>query len=85
MTFHAFTFEHDNPCDTRILDEHRKVVYSVITDHGLKPSTHIRNAQEEVIAWSEWRDVLPDKITLGSGRPMSLSSWLHRSLTPLKE
>ncbi|KAI9061052.1 hypothetical protein FKP32DRAFT_1576421 [Trametes sanguinea] len=73
----------DNPCNTVILNEDEKPLYTVSTEHDKSSSvTYVRDADEEVLASLEWRDVLPDRVTLRDKGPMSLRDWLHTSLVP---
>lgn len=82
----TLTLTPDNPSNTVITSPTGEVVYSVVTEHTKKATiTQVRNAQEEIIASSEWRDVLPDKITFGSQKPVSLAEWMRRSIIPFKE
>lgn len=83
----TLTLTRDNPSNTAILDPDDKLLYTVNTTHGKATITHVLNADEEELASLEWRDVLPDKVTLGNKAPTSLRDWLHTSLVPfyLKE
>ncbi|KAI0360162.1 hypothetical protein OH77DRAFT_1434456 [Trametes cingulata] len=72
----------DNPCNAAVIDEQGKQLYTVYTEHGKTTVTHVKNADDEVIASLEWRDVLPDKVTVGNKGPMSLRDWLHTTLVP---
>ena len=81
-----FTLTPDNPCNTTLTNQNGEVTYTIVTDHTKKATTtQVRNAQEEVIGSSEWRDVLPDKVTFGSKKPLSLSEWMRRSIVPFVE
>ncbi|OCH89208.1 hypothetical protein OBBRIDRAFT_794480 [Obba rivulosa] len=72
----------DNPCNTSLLDTDGNLLYTVNTEHGQHSSTYIRNDDEEVIAWSQWRDVLPDKVSIGARPPISVDDWLRKSIVP---
>ncbi|OBZ72091.1 hypothetical protein A0H81_07868 [Grifola frondosa] len=56
----------DNPCNSTISDADGKALYFVFTEHGAKTTTQVRNADNEVLASLEWRDVLPDRVVLGA-------------------
>ena len=80
----TLTLSPDNPVNTKLLNEDGKALYTVHTEHGKSATlTHVQNTDDEVLASLEWRDVLPDKVTLGSKAPMSLRDWLHTSLADL--
>ena len=80
------TLTPDNPSNCTITDSLGVAVYSVITEHTKKATiTQVRNADDEIIAYSEWRDVLPDKVTIGDKKPMSLGDWMKKSMIPFKE
>ncbi|KAG5733423.1 hypothetical protein E4T56_gene11756 [Termitomyces sp. T112] len=82
---YELTFEHDNPCNTTIFDgETGKILYQVVTEHGKNTVTRVDKADGETIASWVWRDILPDIITIGNGKPLSVGSWLKKSLVPLK-
>ncbi|OCH85926.1 hypothetical protein OBBRIDRAFT_784114 [Obba rivulosa] len=72
----------NNPCNTSLLDADGKVLYTVNTEHGQHSKTYIRNGDEEVLAWSQWRDVLPDKVSIGTRPPTSVNDWLRKSIVP---
>ncbi|KAG6839704.1 hypothetical protein C0991_012441 [Blastosporella zonata] len=77
-------FERDNPCNTTIFDsEVGKVLYQVSTEHGEDTITRVKRGNgEEVAAWV-WKDVRSDIITFGAAKPISVSSWLRKSLIPM--
>ncbi|TDL26379.1 hypothetical protein BD410DRAFT_812844 [Rickenella mellea] len=75
MTSRTLTLEPDNPVNTTLLDEDRKAIYVVETEHkGPTTLTRVKDANGEVLATLEWRDVLPDKVTIGKNAQISLSS-----------
>ncbi|KAI9000592.1 hypothetical protein BD414DRAFT_6328 [Trametes punicea] len=79
----TLTLSPDNPCSAAILDAHGKPLYTVYTVHGKSATTtHVKNADEQILASLEWRDVLPERVTLGRKGPMSLRDWLRTSLVP---
>ena len=78
----TITLAQVNPSNTAILDPDDKFLYTVHTTHSKATATHVLNADEEELASLEWRDVLPDKVTLGNKAPTSLRDWLHTSLVP---
>lgn len=82
----TFTFTPDNPCNTTVTSETGDVLYSVVTEHTKKATfTQVRDVDDEVIGSLEWRDVLPDRVTLQSGRSVSFSDWMKKSIVPFKE
>ncbi|KAH9850261.1 hypothetical protein C2E23DRAFT_735357 [Lenzites betulinus] len=78
----TLTLSPDNPSNTVVLDPDGKELYNVYTEHGKATVTHVQNADEKILASLEWRDVLPDKVTLMNKSPMSIRDWLHTSLVP---
>ncbi|KAI0749592.1 hypothetical protein C8Q80DRAFT_1218717 [Daedaleopsis nitida] len=78
----TLTLSPDNPSNGSVYDEDGKALYRVYTEHGKATFTHVENADEDVLASLEWRDVLPDRVTLGKKGPMSLRDWLRTSLVP---
>ncbi|KAI0635653.1 hypothetical protein C8Q77DRAFT_1098810 [Trametes polyzona] len=78
----TLTLSPDNPSNTSVLDQNGRALYTTYTEHGKTTVTHVRDADEHILASLEWRDVLPDKVTLGNKGPMSLRNWLHTSLIP---
>lgn len=78
-------FTVDSPSNTSLTNANGEVLYSVKTEHSEEIVTYIRNGNEQVIASSKWRDVLPDKITIGDRAPISLNDWLHHSIIPFIE
>ncbi|KAI0696785.1 hypothetical protein BC835DRAFT_1414020 [Cytidiella melzeri] len=82
----TFTLSPDNPCNTIITRSTGDAVYSVVTEHTTKATfTTVRDAGDEIIGSLEWREVLPDKVTIGSNRPVSLGDWLKKSKVPFKD
>jgi len=83
MSFRTFTLEPDNVCNMSLRDEDLKVLYTTETVFpGSKTLTHIRNGDDEIIATLEWRDILSDKVTIGTKEKITLSSWLKKSTMP---
>ena len=81
----ALTLSPDNPCNTTVYDADLKALYTVDTEHGKATVTRVKNADGEILASLEWRDMLPDRVTLGKKAPTSIRDWLHTSLVPFKE
>ena len=85
----VLTLSPDNPSNTTIFDADNKALYTVHTEHTkAATTTRVQNAEDVELAALEWREVLPDKVTLAGGKgPMSLREWLRTSLVPfyLKE
>ena len=78
--------EPNNPCNTNISDnDDGKILYQVSTEHGKHTTTRVRNAAGETIASWEWRDTRSDVISIGRMSPMSVGSWLKKSMMPFKE
>ena len=78
----TITLAQVNPSNTAILDPDDKFLYTVHTTHSKATATHVLNADEEELASLDWRDVLPDKVTLGNRASTSLRDWLHTSPVP---
>ncbi|KAI0787947.1 hypothetical protein C8Q74DRAFT_1196903 [Fomes fomentarius] len=72
----------NNPCNTTLYDADEKALYTVSTEHGKETTTYVKNADEGVLASLQWRDVVPDRVTLGKKAPVSLRDWLHTSIVP---
>ena len=81
----VLTITPDNPSNCCIMSATGEVVYTVITEHKKTTITQVRDSKGDIIASSEWRDVLPDKITIGDKKPISLGDWMRRSVIPFKE
>lgn len=82
----TFTLSPDNPCNTTITRSTGDAVYSIVTEHTSKTTvTVVRNAGDEIIGSLEWREVLPDRVTIGSNKPVSLGDWLKKSKVPFRE
>lgn len=84
----TFTLNPDDPCNTTITDEQRKTVYIVRTERSKDSSTtRISNVDDEVIASLVWQETgfRSDKVTLGSGAPKWVGSWLNKSRLPFNE
>ncbi|KAF7799792.1 hypothetical protein EIP86_011034 [Pleurotus ostreatoroseus] len=82
----VLTLTPDNPSNTTITTATGDIAYIAVTENSKKGTfTQVRNAEEEVIAFSEWRDVRPDKITIGDRKPVSLGDWMRRSMIPFKD
>ncbi|KAI0833333.1 hypothetical protein BC628DRAFT_1308624 [Trametes gibbosa] len=78
----TLTLSPDNPSNTTILGPDRKVLYTVYTQHAKATVTHVQNPHGVVLASLQWRDVLPDRVTLAHNTPVSIRDWLHTSLVP---
>ena len=70
-------------CTLSTADDH--VVYTVLTEHTSKTVTQVRDAENEVIASLEWRENLPDRVTLGMNKPVSMGDWMRKSLIPFNQ
>ena len=76
----------DNPTNTSITTLTGDVLYSVVTVRGRKATfTQVRDAEDEVLGSLEWRDMLADRVRIGSGRAVSLWDWMKKSPVPFKE
>ena len=82
----TLTFSPDNPCNTTITSSTGAVLYSVLTEFTTKSTyTQVRDTGDEVIGSLEWRDMLPDRVTIKNARPVSFSDWMKKSFMPFKE
>lgn len=82
----ALALTPDNVSNTTLVSEAGECFYTVCTEHRKKETvTSVRNARDEVIASLEWRDVLPDKVAIGSNKPILMTEWMKRSIVPFKE
>ena len=73
----------DDASNATIYDASGEAVYTVTTQLGWSASTtQAENISGEVVAMVEWRDVLPNRLTLGKKPPTSLRNWLQTSLVP---
>lgn len=80
------TFRPDNPCNTTVTSATDDALYSVMTEITKKATyTQVRDANDEVIGSLEWREVLPDRVTIKDRMPISFSDWLKKSFVPFKE
>lgn len=80
------TLSPDNPWNTTITSANGDELYSVVTERTEKAIfTTVRDVREEVIGSLEWREVLPDRVTVGAQRPISMAGWLKRSKVPFRE
>lgn len=80
------TLTPDNPSNTNLVSQAGDTLYSVSTDNTKKAMyTQVRNAKDEIVASLEWRDVLPDKVTFGDKKPVTMIEWMKRSVIPFKE
>ncbi|KAI0091341.1 hypothetical protein BDY19DRAFT_935240 [Irpex rosettiformis] len=82
----TFTLSPDNPCNTTISRSPGEVVYSIVTENTNKATfTTVRDAGDEIIGSLEWRDLLPDRVAIGSSKAVSLWDWLKKSRIPFKD
>lgn len=82
----TLTLTPNNVSNTTLISEDGRRLYTVITEHTKKATvTSVRNFRDEVIASLEWRDVLPDKVTIGERKPVLMTEWMKRSVIPFKE
>ncbi len=80
------TLSPDNPVNCSLVNDEGETLYTVITEFQPKDTiTTVRNASQDVIASLQWRDHLPDKVTIGDKQPISLRDWMKRSLIPFVE
>ncbi|KAK0500500.1 hypothetical protein EDD18DRAFT_1102598 [Armillaria luteobubalina] len=80
------TLQPDNPCNTTITDQDDdgKTLYQVYTQYEPSVTTFVKNGAGDIIASWEWREIRSDIITVFSGSPTPVSSWLKKSIVPLK-
>ena len=76
---------NDNVSNCTLSTEDGTVFYTVYTEHTPKTVTQVRNAEDEVIASLEWRDNLPDRVTLGENKAKSLGDWMKKSIMPFNQ
>lgn len=83
----TLTLTPDNPCNTTLFASSGDALYSVVTESTKKTTfTTVRNAGDEIIGSLEWRDVLPDRVTIGASvQAVSLNEWVRKSRVPFKE
>ncbi|CAL1716872.1 unnamed protein product [Somion occarium] len=75
----------NNPVNTTLVTEEGKAYYTVFTEHTNKASfTQVRDVNEEIIGSLEWRDTLPDKVTYGRNKTVSIWDWMKKSIIPFK-
>lgn len=78
--------EPDNPCNTNMYDEQDgRILYQVMTEYNQEIITKVRNMNGDTIASWQWRESRSDIITLGSAHPMSLNTWLKKSIIPFNK
>lgn len=76
----------DNPVNCTLTTDDGDTLYTVITEFQPKDTiTTVRNANQDVIASLQWRDNLPDRVTIGDAKSISLGGWMKRSLIPFIE
>ena len=83
----SLRFEHDNPCNTTIVDQDRNIFYTVATDFANpdKPVTRVKDGIGKLVAEWIWRDARSDILTI-PGRPQMFASvWLKKSIIPFRE
>jgi Family of unknown function (DUF6593) len=84
----TYTLTNDNPSNTSLVDLSSgslKAAYTVQTDYtDTKTITTVRNREDEVIASLEWRNSLPDRVTIGDKPSVSINNWLKSGLLPLR-
>ncbi|KAM5538533.1 hypothetical protein V8D89_007866 [Ganoderma adspersum] len=77
----TLTLAPDNVSNATIHDASGGALYAVSTQLGWSTSTtQVNNVHGEVVATLEWRDLLPNRLTLGKKPPISLRNWLQTSL-----
>ncbi|EKM58061.1 uncharacterized protein PHACADRAFT_252049 [Phanerochaete carnosa HHB-10118-sp] len=81
----TLTLTPDNVSNTALVSETGRRLYTVSTEHGKATTTSVRNTRDEVIASLEWRNVFPDKVTIGSKEPILMTEWMKRSIIPFKD
>ena len=83
----TYTLTNDNPSNTTLVNfssEYFRPAYTVQTDVNSKTITTVKNDADTVIATLEWRESLPDKVTIGDKPPVSLTTWMKFGLLPLR-
>ena len=84
----TYTLTNDNPTNTSLIDlssERPRPAYTVQTEiTRSKTMTIVRNSEETTIATLQWRESLPDKVTVGDKPAISQNKWLKSGLLPLR-
>lgn len=81
----TLTFTPDNPCNTIITSPNGEILYQVATEISKKTAiTRVHDAHDQVIGTLEWREVLPDRVTVKGSRTMPISAWMKKSPIPFK-
>ena len=84
----TYTLTNDNPTNTSLVNlslESPRPAYTVETEiSSSKTITTVRNSEEVIIASLQWRETLPDKVTLGDKASLSLNRWMKSGLLPLR-
>jgi hypothetical protein len=79
-------FTPDNPFNTTITTTDGDVCYRVVTGSaGDSLTTHVRNADDELIGGLAWRDNASDRVILRGREPMDFSQWMKKSHLPCKQ
>ncbi|KAF9039564.1 hypothetical protein BDP27DRAFT_1347597, partial [Rhodocollybia butyracea] len=82
----TLVFTPSNPINTTITNARDgALLYRVITEFRPKSShkeTRVVSATGETLASWVWKDVRPDILTLGNAAPVSMSTWLKKSMMP---
>ncbi|TDL23311.1 hypothetical protein BD410DRAFT_897749 [Rickenella mellea] len=83
MAIRILTFENDSPCNTELFDEEGEILYTVETISPKSGNvTRVRNADDDILGTIEWRESLPDKVTLPGKQATPLNKWLKKSILP---
>lgn len=80
------TLSSDTPWNTTITSSSGTVRYTSATENAKDAMyTRVRGASDEIVGVLQWRDVLADKVTIGSASSMSFNEWVKTGLTPFHE
>ncbi|KAF9064274.1 hypothetical protein BDP27DRAFT_1333784 [Rhodocollybia butyracea] len=82
-------FTPSNPINTTITNARDgALLYRVVTEFGSKSShteTRVVSATGETLASWVWKQIRPDILTLGNAAPVSMSTWLKKSMMPFND
>jgi hypothetical protein len=83
----SLRFEHDNPCNTSIVDPDGNILYTVATDltNPDKPVTRVHDGIRNLVAEWIWRESRSDLLTIRDHPQAPASAWLKKSFIPFWE
>lgn len=79
----TLTLAPDDVLNATLQDAEGAALYSVSTAMGLyATTTQVKRSNGEILATVQWREMLPNRLTLGKKPSTSLNSWLQTSQVP---